>query len=62
MIEPDFPISVKIEIENALDTKLTCIEKQEIGISRHIYLTSNETDKWIVRVASKFVTKSLSKR
>ena len=49
-IHPDFPISIKIEIEQALGIDITRIQRPKSGMWAHTYLIGNEAHQWIVRV------------
>jgi aminoglycoside phosphotransferase (APT) family kinase protein len=46
----DFPISIKIEIEQALETEITRIQRPNSGMWGHTYLIGNKMHKWVVRV------------
>src|SRR5688572_20947603 len=50
VIDPDFPRSVKTEIERALDTELTSIARQTSGMGGGSYLVGNRAGHWIARV------------
>lgn len=50
MIHPDFPQPVRIEIEKALETNITCVQRPRSGMWEHTYLISNETYRWVVRL------------
>jgi len=50
MIHPDFPLSVKTEIEPALSTELTRVERPRSGTWTHTYLIGDREHQWVARV------------
>jgi len=51
-IDPAFPLSVKAQIERALDTEMTSIVRQTSGIGGRSYLIRSGAGHWIVRIAN----------
>lgn len=49
-IHPDFPLSVKADIEQALGIDLTWIQRPKSGMWAHTYLIGDEAHEWVVRV------------